>query len=165
MKKSVVHVILWVIIVILLFSYFYFDKTTTLERVFNISLTQDAHIAEYHRSFTIIDRYDVAAKIEISKEDYTKFVSSVSGKYLSFDPAEYKDENLDEFAPPESNDYLNIEKYNRDLSWWDLEINQITVLFYRESENWRIGVRQPCRRRIYVSETSDAFTLYLYYSS
>lgn len=165
MKRNVIIFCALGIIVILLFSCFYFDKTTTLERVFYINLTQDAHIAEYHRSFTIMDRHIVAAKIEISKEDYTKFVSSVSRKYLSFDPAEYKDENLDEFAPPESNDYLNIEKYNRDLSWWDLEINQITVLFYRENKNWRIGVRQPCRRKIYVSETSDAFTLYLYYSS
>ena len=75
----------------------------------------------------------------------------------------YYNEAIDDIIPPDSDRPINIEKFDEDLSWWDLETNQISLLFYQESNNPRFGVRTPCIKRIYISEQSDQIILYLYY--
>ncbi len=105
----------------------------------------------------------IAAKIIISSDDYNDFISKVSKDYNKFSLAEYTNEAIDDIIPPDSDRPINIEKFDEDLSWWDLETNQISLLFYQESNNPRFGVRTPCIKRIYISEQSDQITLYLYY--
>lgn len=162
MKRWIVcSIITVVIVIILIFSYRYFSKTNSLEREFDIIIPRDANIIEFQRSFRITGESLMAAKIVISSGDYESFISSLSDNFMTFNPTDYEDDNLDDIVPPGSDTHFNIEKFDEDISWWDLDTNQISYLFYREDGNEGIGVRTPYIRRIYTVKTNDTVELYL----
>lgn len=163
MKKSNywVVVIIAVLGAIMILHFFCYSKTNLIEKNFGIILPKDAHISEFHRSFDITGT-TVAAKIIISHNNYNDFISNMSKDYIKFNPTDYTNEIIDDIVPPESDRTINIERFDEDLLWWDLETNQITLLFYYESANPRPFVRIPCVKRIYVSEQYNQITLYLY---
>ena len=165
MKKGIMIGVSIVLVVLIILSFFFFNDVNTLERKLHINLPQEAQITQFYRELTLTEGRTVAAKVEMSKEEYSEFVAAMPDYFYTFDPADYDGDNLDEYAPPYSNDFFNIEKYREGLSWWDAEVEEITFMYYLESYNWRrvFGVRHHCVRKIYVVETSDAVTLYLYY--
>lgn len=139
-----------------------YNKTNLIAKKFDIVLPPNSSLSEFSRSSDMTGM-KIAAKIIISSDDYNDFISKVSKDYNKFSLAEYTNEAIDDIIPPDSDRPINIEKFDEDLSWWDLETNQISLLFYQESNNPRFGVRTPCIKRIYISEQSDQIILYLYY--
>ena len=151
MKKRLI--ILGIAIIFLLgFAIWFFNKETALERRFNISIPFSAKISEYNTAYSLGDCYVMAAKIEISKDDYKDFVSKMSEDYDIFYPLDY-----------EGDDDINLERYDEDLNWWDLETDDIFYFFHYETESKIPGNRCGCTRRIYVTENSENVVLYLYY--
>ncbi len=161
-KALLVAIIILVLGAIMISLFSCYNKTNLIEKNFDIVLPQNSSLSEFSRSSNM-NGMKIAAKIIISSDDYNDFISKVSEDYNKFSLAEYTDEAIDDIIPPDSDRPINIEKFDEDLSWWDLEINQISLLFYQESNNPRFGVRTPCIKRIYISEQSDQITLYLYY--
>ena len=161
-KALLVAIIIMVLGVIMIFHFSYCNKTDLIEKNFDIVLPKNSSLLEFTRSSDITGT-TIAAKIIIPINGYNDFISKISENYNKFSPTDYSDEVVDDIAPPDSDSPINIEKFDEDLSWWDLETNQISLLFYQESNNHRFGVRTPCIKRIYISEQSDQITLYLYY--
>lgn len=162
MKKRLI--ILGIAIILLIgFAIWFFNKETALERRFNISIPFSAKISEYDTAYSLGDCYVMAAKIEISKDDYKDFVSKMSEDYDVFYPFAYDIDNTDVILPPNSDMPINIEKHDEDLTWWDLETADIFYLFHYETESKIPGNRCGCTRRIYVTENSENVVLYLYY--
>ena len=162
MKKRLI--ILGIAIILLVgFAILFFNKESALERRFNISIPFSAKICEYDTSYAFGDCYVMAAKIEIPKGDYKDFVSKMSEDYDIFYPLDYDGDDTDHILPPNSDNYINSERYDEDLTWWDLETDDIFYLFHYETESKIPGNRCGCTRRIYVTENSENVVLYLYY--
>lgn len=161
-KALVVTIIILVLGVIMILHFSCYNKTNLIAKKFDIVLPKNSSLSEFSRSSDMTGM-KIAAKIIISSDDYNDFISKVSKDYNKFSLAEYTNEAIDDIIPPDSDRPINIEKFDEDLSWWDLETNQISLLFYQESNNPRFGVRTPCIKRIYISEQSDQIILYLYY--
>ena len=168
MRKKAFLVVVVVIIIgaIMILPFFCYNKSKFIEKKFDLVLPKNACICilEIHPAFNTIDEHTIAAKIVMSKDDYNEFVSNISNKYLKFNPAHYKNENFEGFVLPESDTGFNLERFDEDLSWWDLDTSQITYVFYCQSQNPRLGVRRLHVKKIYVSEQCDQITLYLYNS-
>ena len=161
MKKRLI--ILGIAIIFLGFAIWFFNKETALERSFNISIPFSSKICEYDTSYSFGDCYVMAAKIEVPKDDYKDFVSKMSKDYDIFYPLDYEGDDTDHICPPNSDTYINIERHDENLTWWDLETDDIFYLFHYETESKIPGNRCGCTRRIYITENSENVVLYLYY--
>ena len=128
MKKRLI--ILGIAIILLIgFAIWFFNKESALERRFNISIPFSAKICEYDTAYSLGDCYVMAAKIEIPKGDYKDFVSKMSEDYDIFYPLDYDGDDTDHILPPNSDNYINSERYDEDLTWWDLATDDIFYLF------------------------------------
>ena len=151
MKKRLI--ILGIAVILLLgFALWFFNKESALERRFNISIPFSAKICEYDTAYSFGDCYVMAAKIEIPKEDYKDFVAKMSEDYDIFYTFNYV-----------GDDGINLERHDENLTWWDLETDDIFYLFHYETESKIPGNRRGCTKRIYVTENSENVVLYLYY--
>ena len=116
MKKRLI--ILGIAIILLVgFAIWFFYKETALEGRLHISIPFSAKICEYDTVYSLGDCYVMAAKIEISKDDYKNFVSEISKDYDIFYPLDYEGDDTDHICPPNSDTYINIERYDEDLNW------------------------------------------------
>lgn len=166
-KKILILSILIIVVVIIVFSCFFFGKRNKLDRIFNITIPRGANISHFYNSYNVTDGSRTAAKIELSRTDYENISSTLSGKYDLFVPSNL--EILDDRTlPPNSDTPVNLEKFDEDLPWWDLENEQIDYMFFREEEHsnniWGIRRRCPQITRIYVVEENANINLYLYHS-
>ena len=157
MKKRLV--IYTTIAIIIIFLMIFFNKRNSLNRRFNITIPKSAEIIEFQRSFKFIDGREIAAKITIPQNDYNGFLNNISKKYKQYELKDCDVDHLGEISIPNTDGPISFSACH--LTWWDLEVERISKIYYEEQ--WFGSIRRcPYNKEIYVVENSELVTIYLY---
>ena len=157
MKKRLV--IYTIIAIIIIFLMIFFNKRNSLNRRFNIIIPKSAEIIEFQRSFKFIDGREIAAKITIPQNNYNEFLNNISNKYKQYELKDCYVDDLGETFLPIANDAINFSASH--LTWWDLEVESISKIYYEEQ--WFGSIRRcPYSKEVYIVENSDKVIIYLY---
>ncbi len=164
MKKFLFFGVAIILISIILSVCVFYNKKYVVQRTFGVSIPKTAMITNFHHSLSIDDGETTAARIVLLREDYESMLLTASDKYtiLDFTGQDYTDEDI--IVALDSDYPVNLEKYDEDIPWWDLETEQITQLLHCETGKPLVHIRKRNRFRIYAVEMDDTVILYLYAS-
>ncbi len=103
---------------------------------------------------------EIAAKVEISKDDYNKFLKSVSGKYKQFTLDDCSIDDFSYYLPDviDCESSIGLEEYI--IDWWDMDVESIEKIYYPEQFN--PFSRHPGVKKVYVTQSDDSIILYMY---